>query len=561
MRLPLLLAIVALSFLSSVTAAAKKAVQSSCSRAETIDTSNGKKSWFVTGTGKNSNFQKEFTCGDVSRSYASVYKFTAARAGRFYIDTTFSENCDDDSNDIVMEIRKTTCDGAVISCDDDSSLLNYCPKSFVDLNAGETAFVLISYFGEYNDAPQFSMRIDFVVASSTTPNTVAPTKFPTSLPTKQRTKEPTQQINTDARTNAPTRLPTRLPTRFPTRFPTRRPGTTALPIMRPTKFPTMRVTNSPTKPLTLAPASPSSPYSIELRYLGSITSKQKEAFELAKAKWQRVITSGIAVKSIIRKGSRVCEQGPAVADYEIQDLIIFVSILYIDGVDGTLAYAGPCVVLGGMVRAGSMTFDSADVDGLIAGGMFTDTVLHEMGHILGIGTMWDDRGLITPASRAGLPLYLGAKGNEGLAQAGGPAGSQIKVENLGGGGTARGHWKDSVYATELMTGFLDQDSPMSIFTIKSLLDLGYDSVNVEEADAYKVPPSNMGRLLRDPKKKTVRMGDDFYRGPVVELDLENDAVVKTGREADWEKIKRDHLRKRKEKGKVPTVATEKSGGV
>ena len=38
---------------------------------------------------------------------------------------------------------------------------------------------------------------------------------------------------------------------------------------------------------------------------------------------------------------------------------------------------------------GSMRFDSADLQSLLDDGTLDDTILHEMGHVLGIGTIWD----------------------------------------------------------------------------------------------------------------------------------------------------------------------------
>ena len=41
----------------------------------------------------------------------------------------------------------------------------------------------------------------------------------------------------------------------------------------------------------------------------------------------------------------------------------------------------------------TMEFDSADVAGMFANGTWTNVILHEMGHILGIGTLWNTLGL------------------------------------------------------------------------------------------------------------------------------------------------------------------------
>lgn len=63
--------------------------------------------------------------------------------------------------------------------------------------------------------------------------------------------------------------------------------------------------------------------------------------------------------------------------------------------------------------------------------------------------------------------------------------------------SSTGHWKQTVFGDELMTGYLaDVSSPMSEVTILSLRDLGY-TVNPELADAYTLPQhrSLRGRTL------------------------------------------------------------------
>jgi len=78
-----------------------------------------------------------------------------------------------------------------------------------------------------------------------------------------------------------------------------------------------------------------------------------------------------------------------------------------------------------------MSFDSADVANMIAGGSFLAVVLHEMGHVIGIGTQWNNYNLVDGSFN-----YLGAQGAAGLDMVNGAAGpSQPLVENTGGPGT------------------------------------------------------------------------------------------------------------------------------
>ncbi len=63
----------------------------------------------------------------------------------------------------------------------------------------------------------------------------------------------------------------------------------------------------------------------------------------------------------------------------------------------------------------------------------------------------------------------------------------VPVENQGGGGTARVHWRESVFGNELMTGFVGAaGNPLSKLTVASLQDVGYE-VDLDAADPYALP--------------------------------------------------------------------------
>jgi Leishmanolysin len=177
----------------------------------------------------------------------------------------------------------------------------------------------------------------------------------------------------------------------------------------------------------------------------------------------------------------------------VDDILIAIKISYIDGPNGQLGRAGPCLYSGSpqeaKTRVGVMEFDSADVDAMITRGTFYNVVLHEMGHVLGLGTWWEWRGLI-----GGSPLtYQGAQGNIGNSEIGGPQGGAA-IEEAGGQGTARAHFSESTYDSELMTGWAESGHmPMSRLTVRALMDLGY-GVNLNAADGFTAPG---GRRLRE----------------------------------------------------------------
>ena len=66
------------------------------------------------------------------------------------------------------------------------------------------------------------------------------------------------------------------------------------------------------------------------------------------------------------------------------------AVLAVDKNTGSiLGQAGPCFIRpdSRLTVAGVMKFDSADVRGLIDNGKFKDVIVHEMGHVLGVGTL------------------------------------------------------------------------------------------------------------------------------------------------------------------------------
>lgn len=69
-------------------------------------------------------------------------------------------------------------------------------------------------------------------------------------------------------------------------------------------------------------------------------------------------------------------------------LSITATLEYVDGSGGILGFAGPTGThysCPGISYRGVMTFDSADVDTMEARGSFEGVILHEMGHVIGVG--------------------------------------------------------------------------------------------------------------------------------------------------------------------------------
>jgi Leishmanolysin len=241
-----------------------------------------------------------------------------------------------------------------------------------------------------------------------------------------------------------------------------------------------------------ATAPPPSAFHIEVRFIGAQpTAAQKAAFDSAAARWESLVVGDL---EDIPFHDDLSFCGGQNIDETVDDLLIFASIESIDGPGGVLGSAYWCWARDDNLLPfiGRMQFDVADVNQLIAAGQFERVVLHEMGHILGIGSIWADQSLLVGAG-TGDPYFTGPSGRGAFAAADftNYAGNTIPVENTGGPGTQDSHWREAILGPELMTGFLnDGDNPLSAVTVASLRDQGYQ-VNDAAADPY-----TLGAALR-----------------------------------------------------------------
>jgi len=244
-----------------------------------------------------------------------------------------------------------------------------------------------------------------------------------------------------------------------------------------------------TRQFTLAPG-PTEPFDITLRGLAALTPDEALAFTQAVTLWQQIIVAGLPDVASVPTSCLPPGTAPIVG--AVDDIVIDLTIAPIDGPGNVLGSAGPdCVnTATELALHGTMTFDSADVAAMLTDGSFTRVVLHEMAHVLGFGTLWDEtlfggvRKIVQGVGGSN-PRYSGVRGMAEWSLLGGSG--NVPVENSGGTGTAGSHWRESVFDDELMTGYLDLASnPLSRLTIASFADLGYH-VDITKAEAYTLP--------------------------------------------------------------------------
>jgi len=165
----------------------------------------------------------------------------------------------------------------------------------------------------------------------------------------------------------------------------------------------------------------------------------------------------------------------------------------IDGPGRVLGQAGPTrlrpAIAGDaafLPAKGEMAFDTDDLKEMESKGMLEDVITHEMGHVLGIGTIWNYKELLAGGGTHN-PTFTGANAMKeyGILRKG--KAKRVPVETRGGSGTADTHWRESVFRNELMTGFVrDSGNPLSRLTVASLQDLGY-VVDMSAAEPFTLP--------------------------------------------------------------------------
>lgn len=194
------------------------------------------------------------------------------------------------------------------------------------------------------------------------------------------------------------------------------------------------------------------------------------------------------------------------------DLLLLVDIDSIDGSGAVLGRAGVCAVrrADGLPFVGLLTLDEADLVPLVGSETLTDLLQHEIAHALGFGTLWPTFELLVGGFAD--PRFIGAAAVEAYHDAT-AATDSVPVENHGGQGTVRSHWREAVFGTELMTGFVERpgvDMALSRMTLASFQDLGYQ-VDLDAAETTvgplrlralragpAAPPFGYDQVLREP---------------------------------------------------------------
>ena len=225
-------------------------------------------------------------------------------------------------------------------------------------------------------------------------------------------------------------------------------------------------------------------FDIELVYLDPFTEFQKRVVEYAARRWMSILPEDLQDIEFDRSVSGGCfDHSFTISRGErIDDLRIYVVFLPQEWSDAGIAgAAGPSLIrnASGKTAVGCMAL--SPVPRLSR--FFRELTLHEMGHVFGVGILWDIQDLYGDAHFNG-PLAIDAFNSAGGRNYPGP---KVPVQREVGG-----HWRASVFQTELMIPYLHGRGWLSAITVQALADLGY-SVDVTQADPYTLPDAAQTR--------------------------------------------------------------------
>ena len=243
-------------------------------------------------------------------------------------------------------------------------------------------------------------------------------------------------------------------------------------------------------------------FNITLKYVVPMTAEQKAVFEDAARHWERVIIADIpSISGTIPSAFAGMEPASSTV---IDDLVIEVALTEIDGAGvpgrNVLGSAGPRYLrlADGLPLSGVMYFDTYDLGLMAERGIFDEVIKHEMGHVLGVGSLWNlgapfpVRQLRTGTAAAANYAFTGKYANQHWSAEGGVG--LVPVANVGAAGSIGSHWRESVMTNELMTPSIGVTSttPLSRITAASMRDLGYGIGTVGEQ--YDLPKGSLGEV-------------------------------------------------------------------
>ena len=228
-----------------------------------------------------------------------------------------------------------------------------------------------------------------------------------------------------------------------------------------------------------------SPFNIDLVFLGDFIEEEREIWHHAAKRWEAAIQTEHPSYTFSGTWSGTCGGQPIniLGGEQIDDLRIYITKPN-DGYrlsGAPLALHSSSLPLIGCIQVSPLLSYSFQ--------RIAQAGLHEIGHVLGIGTIWHDSGMLRDLN--GDTHFAGLQAIAAFDQAGGTDYQDAKVPTERDGI----HWRSSILSGELMT-LSFSDEALSAITLQALSDLGY-SVDLSAADPYVLPSATAAKPVTD----------------------------------------------------------------
>ena len=212
----------------------------------------------------------------------------------------------------------------------------------------------------------------------------------------------------------------------------------------------------------------------------------QQSMERVAAKWRSVIRSAPSGESV-RLAIGECRNLVPVSQF-----ITGVRVLIrADSIKSTIAaLGGPCAIRSnGLPLLGTVQLNAYYLS-TYSDRKLDDLILHEVAHVLGVGSIWGygtRSGLVVGDSASLDPIFVGPNALTAFTKLGGSArftGRPVPLELR-----VLGHWRIPTFAGEVMSPYLSVDpQPLSSVTVAALKDLGWN-VELEAYEEYQLPSS------------------------------------------------------------------------
>ena len=249
--------------------------------------------------------------------------------------------------------------------------------------------------------------------------------------------------------------------------------------------------------VTVLPTPDPRSFDIDLVFVGPVTADTRSATLQMAKRWTEVITGDLPDVPVPDKSVQCILAEPVEHRFfgTVDDLVVFAEVAPLTRAWG---YGNLCGW-----RDGSslpyMGYIILDTEIAARGGeSLAPVILHEIGHALGFGSLWNHLGFLQDSGRAD-PHFNGPLAIEAFDAAGGTnytAGAKVPVDAY------ETHWR---FGGELMGA---GGSALSAITVQSLADLGY-VVDVSQADPFQLPSS--AKAVAD---QSLDLRNDILQGPI-----------------------------------------------